>query len=81
MENSTFNDPQVRTALTQFRLLKLDITDPTDPVGRTIKHRYSVYGPPALLFFNTQGQELLAKRFYGYLNPNRFLSLLKTLRE
>ena len=49
MENTTFNDPQVRTALTQFRLLKLDVTDPSDPVGKTIRQRYSVYGPPALL--------------------------------
>ena len=81
MEKTTFNDPQVRTDLTQFRLLKLDVTDPSDPVGKTIKQRYGVYGPPALLFFNAQGQELLAKRLYGYLDPNRFLSLLKTLRE
>ena len=81
MENTTFNDPQVRTDLTPFRLLKLDVTDPSDPVGKTIKQRYGVYGPPALLFFNAQGQELLAKRLYGYLGPNRFLSLLKTLRE
>ncbi|HJL53729.1 MAG TPA: thioredoxin family protein, partial [Arenicellales bacterium] len=81
MEKTTFNDPQVRTDLTPFRLLKLDVTDPSDPVGKTIKQRYGVYGPPALLFFNAQGQELLAKRLYGYLDPNRFLSLLKTLRE
>ena len=46
-----------------------------------IKQRYGVYGPPALLFFDAQGQELLAKRLYGYLGPNRFLSLLKSLRE
>ena len=81
MENTTFNNPQVRTALSQFRLLKLDVTDPSDPVGKTIKQRYGVYGPPALLFFNAQGQELLGKRLYGYLDPNRFLSLLKTLTE
>ena len=81
MEKTTFNDPQVRKALTQFRLLKLDVTDPSDPVGKTIRQRYGVYGPPALLFFNAQGQELLGKRLYGYLDPNRFLALLKTLRE
>ncbi len=81
MEKTTFNDPQVRTALSQFRLLKLDVTDPSDTVGKTIKQRYGVYGPPALLFFNPQGQELLEKRLYGYLDPNRFLSLLKTVRE
>ena len=80
MEKTTFSNLQVRTVLNRFRLLKIDVTDPSDPVGKTIKQNYGVYGPPALLFFDAQGQEASAKRLYGYLDPNRFLSLLKTLR-
>ncbi|HIP05510.1 MAG TPA: hypothetical protein EYN43_10755, partial [Gammaproteobacteria bacterium] len=80
MEKTTFSNLQVRTVLNRFRLLKIDVTDPSDPVGKTIKQNYGVYGPPALLFFDAQGQEVSAKRLYGYLDPNRFLSLLKTLR-
>ena len=79
MEESTFRDPGVTAALADYRLLQVDITDPDDPKTSAIKKRYGVFGPPAMLFFNANGDENTAQRLYGYTGPQAFVALLKTL--
>ena len=79
MEESTFRDPGVTAALADYRLLQVDVTDPDDPKTSAIKKRYGVFGPPAMLFFNANGDENTAQRLYGYTGPQAFVALLKTL--
>ena len=79
MEESTFRDPGVTAALADYRLLQVDVTDPDDPKTSAIKKRYGVFGPPAMLFFNTSGDENTAQRLYGYKGAQAFVALLKTL--
>jgi thiol:disulfide interchange protein DsbD len=79
MEESTFRDPGVTAALADYRLLQVDVTDPDDPKTSAIKKRYGVFGPPAILFFNANGDENTAQRLYGYKGAQAFVALLKTL--
>ena len=79
MEESTFRDPGVAAALAGYRLLQVDVTDPDDPKTSAIKKRYGVFGPPAILFFNANGDENTAQRLYGYKGAQAFVALLKTL--
>jgi len=74
MENSTFADAGVRRALDNFVLLQADVTDPRNPDTNAIKKRYGVYGPPAMLFFDTSGNELRQLREYGYMGTDEFLA-------
>ncbi len=80
MEKTTFADPAVTAALRQnFVTLKVDVTDPNDEDGKSLKKRYNVFGPPATLFIDTQGRLLEDKNFYGYMEAGPFLSLLESL--
>jgi thiol:disulfide interchange protein DsbD len=80
MEKATFVDPRVREELrNRFVLLQADVTDPNDPEGKSIKGRFGVYGPPAMLFFAANGQEHRELRTYGFRNVDEFLALLRKI--
>ncbi|MBT4106510.1 MAG: thioredoxin fold domain-containing protein, partial [Proteobacteria bacterium] len=79
MENTTFRDASVVASLTDYRLLKVDVTDPEDDGTGEIKKRFGVFGPPAMLFFDSDGTEHRDKRIYGFLSAPRFVDLIKTL--
>jgi len=79
METTTFQDPSVIAALGAYRVLKVDVTDPDDPEGAAIKKRYGVFGPPAILFFDADGQEYETERRYGFVSTDVLVAVLNTL--
>lgn len=79
MEQSTFIDPRVRAALaTRFVALQADVTD-TGEAARALKQRFGVFGPPALLFLDTNGVERRELRSYGYLTADELTAILARL--
>ncbi|QOC22957.1 protein-disulfide reductase DsbD [Wenzhouxiangella sp. AB-CW3] len=74
MERRTFPDPEVARRMADFTLLKVDVTDYTSNHQEILSH-FGLIGPPAYLFF-VDGEELQQHRTFGFLNPNRFSSLL-----
>ncbi len=79
MKNTTFQNPQVVSSLEKFLLLQVDITDPTLPVGRLIKKRYDVFGPPAILFIDKTGVEREEQRLFGYKTAEQLLHVVQKL--
>lgn len=80
MEKSTFRDARVRQALKEkFVTLQADVTDPNHPESKAIKRRFTVYGPPAMLFFAADGTERRELRTYGYKSADAFLALIGKL--
>lgn len=80
MEKTTFADPRVRKIMTsRFVALQADVTDPNNADTKAIKKRYGVFGPPALLFFDAQGNEIKDMHFYGYKNADDFLAMIKDM--
>ena len=80
MEKTTFRDAGVRAELrARFVTLQVDVTDPNDEKRKTLKKRYGVFGPPAALFFDTQGNQLKDKNFYGYMPADEFLEHLRSI--
>lgn len=75
MERTTFQDPQVIRALRDVHLLKADVTDNTRE-HRDLMRSFSLFGPPAMIFFSATGEELRHARAVGYLNSERFLAHL-----
>jgi len=73
MEKTTFSDPNVRQALGNFVMLQVDVTDPRNTQTNDLKMRYGVYGPPAMLFFDPEGNEIGGLRKYGYMNSREFI--------
>ncbi len=65
MEHTTLRDPQIRSALGHFRLLKVDVTEDT-PDGRALMKHYGLYGPPAYIFYDAQGRRLQGDTVVGF---------------
>ncbi len=81
MEALTFSDPAVQRALKNTILLQADVTENNDS-DRELLNAFSLIGPPAILFFDLDSQELKASRVIGYMPTKPFLkqiSLLKVL--
>ncbi|MEE8379475.1 MAG: protein-disulfide reductase DsbD, partial [Gammaproteobacteria bacterium] len=54
MEKATFAKPAVQKILRdKFVMLQVDVEDPNNAKTEAIKKRYKVFGPPAMLFFDT----------------------------
>ncbi|MEZ5538015.1 MAG: protein-disulfide reductase DsbD [Thiolinea sp.] len=71
MEKYTFPDPAVREVLSDVVLLKADVTANNDEHKAMMKN-FGIVGPPAMLFFDTNGQERKEMRLVGFLPANTF---------
>lgn len=74
MERFTFSDPAVAGRMSSFLLLQADVTANT-PDDRELLRRFSLFGPPGIIFFDTQGREM-AERVIGFQNAARFGAVL-----
>jgi thioredoxin:protein disulfide reductase len=73
MEKFTFSDPRVNARLKQLTLLRADVTaNNTD--DQALLKRFNLFGPPGIIFFNQDGQEVL--RVVGYESADKFLRSL-----
>lgn len=75
MERFTFSDGQVQARLNQFVLLKADVTANND-ADKTLLKRFSLFGPPGIIFFDREGRELGNLRVIGFTPANRFAPVL-----
>ncbi|MDP6724029.1 MAG: protein-disulfide reductase DsbD [Arenicellales bacterium] len=80
MEEATFKDATVLGGLERFVALQVDLTDPGNPLTKEIKRHFGVFGPPAMLFFDSAGEEQIRLRRYGYLSVGKFNQLISQLR-
>jgi thiol:disulfide interchange protein DsbD len=79
MDHTTFQNPAVISALKPWVLLRINMTTNT-PAIATIKQRYNIIAPPALIFINAQGQEIANSRLVGAVNPTAFLTHLQQVQ-
>jgi thiol:disulfide interchange protein DsbD len=75
MEAFTFSDPKVRAELDRMLLLQVDVTANNDD-DRALLKRFSLFGPPGIIFFDAEGREIKGLRVIGYQNADRFLKTL-----
>ena len=73
LERTTFRDPAVIAAMEGVRLLKVDVTANTAE-DRQLMQRFELFGPPAMIFFDTAGEELRDYRLVGYIGAGSFVS-------
>lgn len=71
MERYTFSDPGVQAALNQGVLLKADVTA-NDDIDQALLKEFGLIGPPSMLFFNRQGEELRHMRLVGFMDAQNF---------
>jgi len=71
MEAFTFTDPKVAAKMNQAILLQTDVTD-NDNKDKELLRKFSLYGPPAIIFYTRDGEELTNARVVGYMNAEKF---------
>jgi thiol:disulfide interchange protein DsbD len=71
MEKYAFTHPQVLAALDQVATLQADVTD-NDRIDTELMTSLGIYGPPAILFFDAQGQEIRNRRVVGEMSGDQF---------
>jgi len=72
MERFTFSDPGVQARLKDVVLLKADVTANT-PEDKELLKRFMLFGPPGIIFWNTEGQQSDYK-VIGFEKPEKFLA-------
>ncbi|MBI5435735.1 MAG: protein-disulfide reductase DsbD [Nitrosomonadales bacterium] len=78
MESNTFADAKVQAKLKNAVLLQADVTANSEE-DKALLQRFELFGPPAILFFDTQGKELADFRVTGYQDAPQFLTSLQNM--
>jgi thiol:disulfide interchange protein DsbD len=65
--------------LDNFILLKVDVTDFNEN-DKKIMNRFNIFGPPAIVFFNSNSKELTKKQIFGFMNAENFLEHIKDIK-
>lgn len=78
LEKYTFSDKNVQEKLINFNLIKVDVTNFTSQ-DKEIMREFNIFGPPAIIFFNDQGNELKDLQLNGYLDANSFISIIENI--
>ena len=75
MELFTFSDPSVAQKMSQMLLLKADVTA-NNANDRALLKRFSLFGPPGIIFFEAGGREIQSIRVVGFQDAKQFGAVL-----
>lgn len=75
MEQFTFSDSLVVERMQQMLLLKADVTA-NNRDDRALLKRFSLFGPPGIIFFKPGGEEIKHIRVVGFQNAEKFAGTL-----
>ncbi len=75
MEAYTFSDPKVQQALSDYALIKVDVTA-NDMQSKQLQQRYGVIAPPTLIFINSDGQVERNQQIVGEISAKDLLQHL-----
>ena len=80
MEAYTFTDPKVKQALAGVVLLQADVTN-NNADDLALLTKFNLIGPPAILFFGSDGKENTAQRVIGYQDAETFIKTLQRVKS
>ncbi len=73
MDKYVFNQPEIQRALSDFVLLRADVTR-NNHFDQSVLKRFQVVAPPTMVFFDTNGVELPRQDIVGEVSKKDFLS-------
>ncbi|MBT8765483.1 protein-disulfide reductase DsbD [Metapseudomonas boanensis] len=76
IEREVLTAPEVTALLTGHRLIRFDMTE-SNAEQRALLDRYKLFGPPAILFFDARGDELVEARVVGEVDAATFTTRLQ----
>jgi thiol:disulfide interchange protein DsbD len=75
LEQFTFSDARVQSALKDTLLLQADVTNNTED-DKALMQKFNIFGPPGIVFFNAKAEEESHLKVVGYKNADAFLQIL-----
>ncbi|MBK1991307.1 protein-disulfide reductase DsbD [Campylobacter sp. 2018MI35] len=72
LDNITFKDPKVIKELSEYTLIKIDVSENNKEQIKIMKH-FNVFGPPVLIFFDNNQEKL---KIIGFIKPQDLLEKL-----
>ena len=79
MERDTFSDPAAIAQMRRFSLLQADVTANDDADRTLMQDRFGIPGPPAILFFDSDGREVDRSRLIGFKPAAEFAAHLQEI--
>jgi thiol:disulfide interchange protein DsbD len=75
-EKYTFKDDKVKNILSNFNLLKADVTENTND-HKELMSTFELFGPPGILFFDKNGNHLKQFDIVGFMEAEEFSIILR----
>lgn len=75
MERFVFTDPKVKARLDQMVLVQADVTA-NNADDQALLKRFGLFGPPGIIFFDGNGEEVAGTRVIGAQSADQFLRSL-----
>ena len=79
-EKFTFNSPKVVSLLDKFELLQVDVTK-NNKEHQILLQEFNLFGPPGIIFFDSEGIEIKELRTIGFKNATEFYSILLRVQK
>jgi thiol:disulfide interchange protein DsbD len=71
MDAFTFSDVQVKTLLKDVLVLQADVTE-NDMLDQALLKAFALFGPPGIIFYDSNGNEIPAARLVGFMSAANF---------
>jgi len=75
MEKNVLAKPEIKERLSNFSLIKLDISKHSPELAGLL-NKHQVFGPPSFLFFDNLGNEIVSLRIRGSVTSDVFKTVL-----
>jgi len=76
MERHVFTKPDIAKLMTQFEILRIDITKNT-PQNQSLQNQFIIFAPPAFIFFDKNGVEMKNQQLVGEVPSAKFKETLE----
>lgn len=80
LEHNTFKDAEVVAALADTILIQADVTA-NDEQDKALNELFRLFGPPQVLFFKPDGEEIKPVRLAGYEEPAQFVQRIQRFKQ
>lgn len=80
LEHNTFKDKAVIEAMGNTLLIQADVTA-NDEQDKALNELFGLFGPPQILFFKPDGEEIKSIRLAGYEAPSEFLTRVERFKQ
>ncbi len=82
LDEITFHHPEiVAQAEKDFTMIKVDVTQGSDPLNKKLLKEFGVKGVPTIIFLDAQGKEIVDLRIVDFMTPEQFLVNMARVRD